>query len=95
MFGNINADIIKEALAKDSVYNNIIAKYVEEINLKYSMEWSFTQLEATEVSHWVETLEVAASGKDHPNQQQPQQPPNLQQPQEAQQTQDTQQALQP
>ena len=40
---NINADNIKEALPKVSVYNNIIAKYVEEINLKYGIELSFTQ----------------------------------------------------
>ena len=34
LFGNINTDSIKEALHKVSVYNSIIAKHVEEINLK-------------------------------------------------------------
>ena len=33
LFHNINMDSIKEALPKISVYNDIIARYVEEINL--------------------------------------------------------------
>ena len=71
LFGNINTNSIKEALPKVSMYNNIIAMYVEEINLKYGIELSFTQLEATEVSYWVKTFQVAASGKDQPEPQQP------------------------
>ena len=45
LFGNINTDSIKEVLPKVCVYNNIIAKYVEEINLKYGIMLSFMQLE--------------------------------------------------
>ena len=41
LFGNINTDSIKEALPKVSVYNNIIAKYVGEINLKCGIELHF------------------------------------------------------
>ena len=56
LFGNINKDSIKEVLPKVSVYNNIIAKYVEEINLKYGIELSFTQIEVSEVSTWAKTF---------------------------------------
>ena len=38
-----HSDSIKEDLPKVNVYNNIIAKYVEEINLKYGTLLSFTQ----------------------------------------------------
>ena len=54
LFGNINADSIKEALPKISLYNDIIARYVEEINLKYGITLSHTQLEATEIGHWAD-----------------------------------------
>ena len=91
MFGNINTDSIKEALPKVSVYNNIIAKYVEEINLKHGIELSFTQLEASEVSTWAETFQVATTSKDKPDEQQPLQPSSFQQTQD---TQHTQQPLQ-
>ena len=64
LFGNINTDSIKEALPKVSMCNKITAKYVEEINLQYGTELSFTQLEAAEVSHWAETFQVATSSKD-------------------------------
>ena len=89
LFGNINTDSIKEALPKVSVYNSIIAKYVEEINLKYDIELSFTQLEATEVSHWAEAFQVATSSKDQPR------PQQLPQPQHTLQTQQCNQPLQP
>ena len=71
LFGNINTDNIKEVLPKVTVYNNTKARHVKEVNLKYGIELSFTQLEATEVSHRAETLQVATSGKDQPKQQQP------------------------
>ena len=82
LFGTINTDSIKEALPKASVYNNIKARYVEEINLKCGIELSFTQLEATEVSHWGETFQVATSGKDQPEPQQLPQPQHTPQPQQ-------------
>ena len=59
LFGNINVDSIKEALPKISVYNDIIARYVEQMNLKYGITLSYTQLEATEIGHWAEMLQVA------------------------------------
>ena len=86
LFNNINTDSIKEALPKVSVYITIIAKHVKEINLKYGIELSYTQLEATEIGHWAKSFQVATSGKVQPKQQQPQQLPKLQHPQEAQET---------
>ena len=38
LFGSINVDSIKEALPKVSIYNNTIARFVDEINSKY-MAW--------------------------------------------------------
>ena len=84
LFGNINTDSTREALPKVSVYNNIIAKYVEEINLKYGTELSFTQIEAREVSTWVETFQIATISKDQPNEQQHLQAPYIQQTQDTQ-----------
>ena len=68
LFGNINVDSIKEALLKISVYNDIIARYVEEIDLKYGIALSYTQLEAIEIGHWAEMLQVAAKSNDQPSQ---------------------------
>ena len=47
---------------------------MEEINLKYGIELSFTQLEATEVSHWAETFQIATNNKDQAEPLQPLQP---------------------
>ena len=77
LFGNINTDSIKEALPKVSVYNNIIAKYVEEINFKYGIKLSFMQLGASEVSTWAKTFQVVTTSKDKSDVQQPLQPYNL------------------
>ena len=83
-FGNINTDSIKEALPKVSVNNNIIAKYVEEINLKYGIKLSFRQLEVSEVSTWAKTFQFATTSKDKSDVQQHLQPSNLQQSQDTQ-----------
>ena len=40
------------------------------------------QLEATEVGHWAKTFQVATSGKDKPDPQQPPQPQHTWQPQQ-------------
>ena len=37
LFGSINVDSMKEALPKVSIYNDTIAKFLEEINLRYGM----------------------------------------------------------
>ena len=74
LFGDISTDSIKEALPKVNVYKNIIVKYVEEINLKYGIELSFTQLESTKVSHWAETFQIATNCKDQSEPQQLPQP---------------------
>ena len=73
LFGNINVDSIKEVLPKISVYDDIITRYVKEINLKYGITLSYTQLEATEIGQWAKTFQVATNYKSQPKQQQPQQ----------------------
>ena len=95
LFGNIKVDSIKEALPKINVYNKIIARHVEEINLQYCIKLNYTHLEASEIGHWAEMFQVAMNSNDKPEPQQPQQPPKLQQPQEPQQSQDPQQVEQP
>ena len=95
LFGNINVASIEEGLPKISVYNDIIARYVEETNLKYGIMLSYTHLEASEIGHWAKASQVATSSNSQPELQQPQQPPKLEQLQEKQQTQNPQQLEQP
>ena len=95
LFGNINTDSIKEAQPKVSVFNNIIAKYVKEINLKYGIVLSFMQFKASKVSTWAKTFQVATTSKDKSNEQQSLQQSNLQQSQDTQYTQQPIQLEQP
>ena len=76
-------DSIKEALPKISMYNDIIAGYVEEINLKYGITLNFTNLKADEIGHWAKMLQVAKGNDSQPEPHQPQQlPQNPQQPEQ-------------
>ena len=49
LFEGINIDNMKEALPKVGIYNNINAKFIDEINSKYGMVSMFTTLEPCEV----------------------------------------------
>ena len=62
--GSINVDSMKEVLPKVSIYNDAIAKFVEEINSRYGMVLTFTHLEYSEVGYWVETFQVAKGNND-------------------------------
>ena len=62
---------MKEALLKVSIYNNIIAKFVDEINSKYGMALMFTTLELCEVGHWTETFKVACGNSKAPKSSRP------------------------
>ena len=42
---------MKEALPKVSIYNSMIAKFVDEINSKYGISLTFTTLEPNEIGH--------------------------------------------
>ena len=42
---------MKEALPKVNIYNDTIVMFIKEINSKYGMTLTFTQLEPHEVSH--------------------------------------------
>ena len=53
------------------MYNNTVARYIEDINLNYGVALSYAHLEVSEIGHWTETIQVAALSN---NQQQPQQP---------------------
>ena len=67
LFQGINIDSMKEALPKVSICNSIIAKFVEEINSKYSMPLTFTTLEPSEVGHWAKTFQVASGSNQAPS----------------------------
>ena len=64
LFSNINLDSTQETYQKISIYNKIIAQFVEETNLKYGLDLKFTKLEAPEVGLWVKTFQVAGHSKD-------------------------------
>ena len=51
LFEGINIDSMKEALQKVSVYNNIIVRFIGEINSKYGIALMFTTLEPHDVGH--------------------------------------------
>ena len=53
-------DSMKEALLKVSIYNNIIVRFVDEINSKYGMALMFTTLEPHEIGNWAKTFQVAS-----------------------------------
>ena len=57
-FSNINWDSVSKTSPKLHAYNNEIAKFVDNINMKHGILLEFTVLEIPEVSHWVETFQV-------------------------------------
>ena len=73
LFSNVNVDSIKEVLPKIRAYTDTIARYVEDINLKYGVTLSYMHLEVSEIGHWAKTFQVATHSND------PQQPPQPQQ----------------
>ena len=64
LFGSINIVSMKETLPKVNIYNDTIARFVEEINSKYGMTLPFTHLEPHEVGQWAETFQVASGNKE-------------------------------
>ena len=57
---------MKEALPKVSIDNNIIVKFIDEINSKYGMALMFTTLEPHEVGHWAKAFQVACCNSKAP-----------------------------
>ena len=67
LFANVNIDSMKEPLPEGSIYNDIIAQFVEEINSKYGMTLTLRYLEPCEVGLWAETVQVASGSKEGPS----------------------------
>ena len=51
---------MSEVSTKVQIYNNEIAKFIQEINRKYGITLHYTVLEISEVPHWVEIFQVLA-----------------------------------
>ena len=49
---------------KISVYNKIIVQYIDETNIKYSLNLKFTRLEAPEIGLSAKTYQVASHEED-------------------------------
>ena len=83
LFSNINVGSIQETYPEISVYHKVIAKYVEETNMKYWLNLKFTKLEALEVGLWMKTFQVVGHNEDRqlPKEQQLE-PPKPQPPQQ-------------
>ena len=64
LFGSINVHSIKETLPKVSIYNNTIARFVDEKYSKYGMALTIPCLEPCEVGHWAEMFQVAKGNKE-------------------------------
>ena len=97
ILSNVNIDSIQERYPKISVYNKIIVQYMNETNIKYSLNLKFTTLEAPEVGFWAKTFQVADHNDDQqPPKEQQSEPPKPQphQPLQQQMQQNTQQMAQ-
>ena len=73
LFQGISIDSMKEALPKVSIYNSIIAKFVEDISSKCGMSLTFTPLVSNEVGHWAKTFQMASGSNQAPSSPRPQQ----------------------
>ena len=51
-----------------------MARFIEDINIKYGILLNYTQLEVSEVHHWVETFQISTIPGNQPGPQQPQVP---------------------
>ena len=71
LFSNINIDSVQETCPKISIYNNIIAQFVKETNLKYSLDIKFTKLEAPDVGLFVKTFQLVGHSEDQQVSRQP------------------------
>ena len=56
------------------MYNDTIARYIEDINLKYGIALSYMHLEISEIGHWAKMLQVVTCSNDQPEPQQQPQP---------------------
>ena len=59
-FRIITLDSISETLLEVSAYNQEIAKFVQEVNVKYGISLDYTVLEVSEVPHWAKMFQVLA-----------------------------------
>ena len=72
LFSDTNIDIVHEILPIFSIYNNEIARFVEDINIKCEMSLKYTQLEVSEIHYWVETFQISTIPNNQPEAQQSQ-----------------------
>ena len=72
LFSNTNIDSMCKILPKLSVYNNELARFIEDINIKYRILFNYTQLEVSEINHWVETFQISTIPSNQPEAQQSQ-----------------------
>ena len=63
LFQGINIDSMREALPKVSIYNSIIAKFIDEINSKYGMALTFTTLELWNYSNLTSSSSISKVNK--------------------------------
>ena len=57
-FSSNNLDSTSKTLPKVHSYNQEIAKFVQEVNVKYGISLDYTVLEDSEVPHWAVTFQV-------------------------------------
>ena len=60
-FSNANLDSVSESSPKVHKYNKEIAKFVQEVNIKYGILLDYTVLEISEDPHWADTFQVLVS----------------------------------
>ena len=70
LLSNTNTESVHEILPKISIYNNKIARFVEDINVKYGILLNYTWLEISEIHHWAETFQISTTPSNQPELQQ-------------------------
>ena len=70
LFCNVNIYSVHEILPKINKYNKKIAKFVEDVNIKYGIQLNYTQQEVSEIKHWAETFKVVVNTSSQSEQQQ-------------------------
>ena len=52
------------------MYSNEIARFIEDINVKYGISLNYTHLEVSEIHHWAATFQISTNPSNQPELQQ-------------------------
>ena len=71
LFSNTNIGSVHKILPKINIHNNEIARFVEDVNIRYGILLNYTQLKVSKIHHLAETFQITTSTSSQPKPQQP------------------------